>query len=82
MKKDYDLRKMKRRPGGVKVDPTAAKVPISLRVDAIVLAELKTEARRLGIPYQTLIGSVLHRYAHGDLVDRKAIDLDKVSRAS
>jgi len=30
------------------------------------------------IPYQTLIGSILHRYAKGELVDRKAFDLSRV----
>lgn len=71
MKKEYDLKKLKRRPGKVKSDMDAAKVPISIRLDGGVLASLKTEAERLGIPYQTLIGSLLHRYSHGELVDKK-----------
>ena len=54
------------------MDANAAKIPISIRMDGSVLASLKTEAARLGIPYQTLVGSVLHRYVHGELVDRKA----------
>ena len=83
MKKEYDLRKLRKRPGKVKTDPDAAKTPISIRVDGVVLADLRSEAERLGIPYQTLISSVLHRYVHGELVDRKAIDLDRfIKRAS
>ncbi len=71
MKKEYDLKKLKRRPGKVKSDADAAKVPISIRLDGGVLSTLKTEAERLGIPYQTLIGSLLHRYSNGELVDKK-----------
>lgn len=70
MKKEYDLSKLKKRPPGkVKSDPEAAKTPISIRLDGAILAELRTEAERLGIPYQTFIGSILHRYANSELVD-------------
>jgi len=77
MKKEYDLKKLKRRSGTPKSDPEAARIPISIRLDGSVLAALKTEAERLGIPYQTYIGSVLHRFAQGELIDRKTIDLLK-----
>jgi hypothetical protein len=30
-----------------------------------------------GIPYQTLIGSILHQYAADELIDRKTVDLLK-----
>jgi predicted DNA binding CopG/RHH family protein len=83
MKKEYDLGKLRKRPGKVKTDRDAGKTPVSIRLDGSVLADLRTEAERLGIPYQTLIGSVLHRYVHGDLVDRKSIDLNRfIKRAS
>ena len=39
------------------------------------MAELRTEAQRLGIPYQTFIGSILHRYVRGQLIDPKSADL-------
>jgi len=43
------------------------------------VADLKTEALRMGIPYQTLIGSILHRYVTGELLDRKlATELQSV----
>jgi predicted DNA binding CopG/RHH family protein len=71
MKKEYDLKKLRKRAGTVKVDSGAAKSAISIRLDGSVLAAFKTEAARMGIPYQTLIGSVLHRYANGELMDRK-----------
>ncbi len=78
MKKEYDLKKLKKRSGAVKVSPEAAKVPISIRLDGGELSELRTEAERLGIPYQTLIGSVLHRYVSGELVDRASPELKKL----
>jgi predicted DNA binding CopG/RHH family protein len=78
MKKEYDLKKLKKRPGPIKTSPEAAKIPISIRVDGGELAELRTEAERLGIPYQTWIGSILHRYVCGELVDRASPDLKKL----
>ena len=47
-----------------------------------MLAVLKTEAERLGIPYQTYIGSVLYRFAQGELIDRKTVDLLKQLKVS
>jgi len=78
MRKEYDLKKLKKRPGPVKVDPGAAKIAISIRIDGGELADLRTEAKRLGIPYQTLIGSILHRFVSGELVDRNSPDLRKL----
>ena len=76
MKKEYDLRELKKRPGKVKIDKdaVAVKVPVSIRLDGSVLAAIKTEAERLGVPYQTLIGSILHRYASNELIDRRSLD--------
>jgi predicted DNA binding CopG/RHH family protein len=71
MRKKYHLKKLKERPTAVKIDLQAAKCPISIRLDGAVLAALKTEAARLGIPYQTFIGSLLHRYVNGELIGRK-----------
>ncbi len=70
MKKEYNLKKMKKRPGKTKVHPEASKVAIHIRLDAIVVDELKSEAERMGLPYQTLINSVLHRFINGNLIDR------------
>jgi hypothetical protein len=52
MKREYNLGKLRKRPGMVKTDPDAAKTPISIRLDETVLADLRSEAERLGIPYQ------------------------------
>ena len=33
MKKEYDLKHLRKRPGKAKTDPGAAKVPVSIRLD-------------------------------------------------
>lgn len=75
MKKSYDLKKLKKRQTEIKVDKMAAKVPISLRLDGSDLAALKEEADRMGIPYQTLLGSILHQYIIGELIALKMMDI-------
>ena len=41
---------------------------INIRMKADDLEDIKRIADRKGMPYQTLIGSVLHRFAKGDMV--------------
>ena len=43
---------------------------ISLRISSFDLGMLKKKARTQGIPYQTLINSVLHKYITNELLDR------------
>lgn len=81
LKKEYDLKKLKRRPGKVKVDPSAAKTPISIRIEGHILASLKTDALRMGIPYQTFVSSILHRFVTGELVDKNSPDLVKLLKS-
>lgn len=78
MKKNYNLKELKKRTGKVKVDPEATRIMISLKLDANNLADLKSEAERLGMPYQTLINSVLHRYVSGELVDKRDLRILKM----
>lgn len=78
MKKEYDFSKMKKRPGPLRVIKGEIKLPISLRVSAADITEIQTEAIRLGLPYQTFIGSILHRYVTGDLVDKNSPDLKNI----
>ena len=78
MKKSYNLKELKKRPGKVKVDPESSRVMISLKMDANNLAETKNEAERLGMPYQTLINSILHRYVNGELVDKRDLRIMKL----
>ena len=78
MKKEYDLKKLKKRPGRVKTTREATRIAISIRLDGSVLAQIRTEAERFGIPYQSFVGSILHRYVHGELVDLKSVNIDQL----
>ena len=46
---------------------------ISIRLSKETLAALKRRSAQEGLPYQTLISSVLHRYLTGQLVDEDSI---------
>lgn len=46
---------------------------INIRISEKVLLELKRRSQEEGIPYQTLISSVLHKFVTNRLVDEKAI---------
>jgi predicted DNA binding CopG/RHH family protein len=41
---------------------------INIRMKSDDLEDIKHIANRKGMPYQTLIGSVLHRFAKGDMI--------------
>lgn len=43
---------------------------INIRLSANDLESLKTNAVELGLPYQTLVSSVLHQYVSGKLVQK------------
>jgi predicted DNA binding CopG/RHH family protein len=43
---------------------------INIRISSEVLDGLKSKAMEEGLPYQTLISSVLYKYVSGRLVDR------------
>ncbi|MBS1961185.1 MAG: BrnA antitoxin family protein [Bdellovibrionales bacterium] len=58
MKKEYDLAKMKVKGRGA-VATRGTKVQKTVRLDLDVLAWLMKEGERRGIPYQTLINSIL-----------------------
>jgi predicted DNA binding CopG/RHH family protein len=82
MNKEYDLKSLKKRPGKTRVERSAAKVQVGLRLDGSDLALLKSEAERRGIPYQTLVGSILHQYLHDELIERKTIKALKSLKVS
>jgi predicted DNA binding CopG/RHH family protein len=52
---------------------------VNIRISELDLAQIRERAAREGIPYQTLIASVLHKYVTDKLVDeqdiRKTIEL-------
>ncbi len=55
---------------------------INIRINELDLANLRKSADEEGIPYQTLISSVLHKYLAGRLVDEKHVrkSLELLSR--
>ena len=60
-----------------KIETILAKVrksrSVNIRIAEHVLEELKRRSLREGLPYQTLISSILHKYVTDRLVDEDAI---------
>lgn len=46
---------------------------VNIRIAESVLEELKRRSQREGLPYQTLISSILHKYVTDRLIDEDAI---------
>ena len=46
---------------------------INIRIAENVLEELKRRSQREGLPYQTLISSILHKYVTDRLIDEDAV---------
>lgn len=53
------------------IDEIKQKKAITLRINENDLEKIKLEAAREGIPYQTFITSVLHKYITHQLVEEK-----------
>ena len=53
---------------------------VNIRISTKVLEEIQALAIENGVPYQTLMASILHRYVHGSLIDKpkpnKAVNQD------
>ena len=43
---------------------------VNIRISSMVLEELQTRAAEDGMPYQTLISSILHRFVTGKLIEK------------
>jgi len=46
---------------------------VNIRIAESVLEELKRRSQEEGLPYQTLISSILHKYVTNRLVDEESI---------
>ena len=46
---------------------------VNIRISEAVLEQLKRRSQEEGIPYQTLISSILHKFVTDRLVDEKTI---------
>ncbi len=53
------------------VKNTGERKAITLRLQQRDIERLKVIARQRGMPYQTLVTSVLHQFANGDLKERR-----------
>jgi predicted DNA binding CopG/RHH family protein len=47
---------------------------VNIRISSMVLDELQTRAVEDGMPYQTLISSILHRFVTGRLIEKPRSD--------
>jgi predicted DNA binding CopG/RHH family protein len=52
---------------------TNEKNRVTLRLSNQTLERIKQKAQEEGLPYQTLISSILHKYANDKLIDEKHI---------
>lgn len=59
MKKEFDLKKLKKVGRGPVADPKTTKVQTSIRLDGDLMAWAQTEASELGLGYQTFINMKL-----------------------
>ena len=55
------------------IEKANEKKNISLRVNNQDLEQIKLKAEHEGIPYQTLISSILHKFVTDQLIDQKSI---------
>lgn len=44
---------------------------VNIRISSMVLDEIQTRAIEDGMPYQTLISSILHRFVTGRLIEKQ-----------
>ena len=56
MKKEFSFKGAKR---GARLDPQNTKIAVTTRLDPDVLSWLREQAEKKGIPYQTLMNSLL-----------------------
>ena len=67
------LSKKERRKVESLIDRVRKSRTINIRIAESVLEELKRRSREEGLPYQTLISSILHKYVTNRLVDEDSL---------
>ena len=55
------------------LDKARKNISISLRINNYDLEKIKEKADKNGLPYQTLITTVLHKYVNEDLYDKNEV---------
>ena len=57
---------------------TAVKDPrANIRLSSIDLSDIQVKALQEGVPYQTLIASVLHKYVSGSVIERSTFAISR-----
>jgi predicted DNA binding CopG/RHH family protein len=54
---------------------------VNIRLSSFDLSDIQVKAMQEGVPYQTLIASVLHKYVNGHLLDRTRATSEPATRA-
>jgi predicted DNA binding CopG/RHH family protein len=54
---------------------------VNIRLSAQTLAGIRSRAAEEGMPYQTLMATVLHKYTTGRFVEKRAVRSARASRA-
>ena len=75
-----NLKKEMARYSGAAVETPLKNRRVNIRISAIYLEGLQAKATAEGLPYQTLMASVLHKYVSGRLVDGSARVIARSSR--
>lgn len=57
--------------------PIETRVNVNMRMDLDVLKGLKAEAERMGMPYQTLIHSILTRHLREGSIEERLANLER-----
>ena len=70
----------KKQPGRKPIKDILKKKQVGLRLAPKDLSLLKEKAKRDSIPYQTIIGSIIHKYLEGRLVEKEEEPEIKIPR--
>src|SRR4051812_35837413 len=70
MKKEFNFKGAKR---GARITADTAKISVTARLDSDVVSWLRQEATRLGLPYQTLMNSLLKQSMNGSALTEQKV---------
>ena len=56
------------------IEATRKEARVSLRLNSTDVNRMREKAHQAGLPYQTLIASVVHQFATDQLVERKVVE--------
>lgn len=55
---------------------------VNIRLSSIDLSDIQVKALQEGMPYQTLIASVLHKYVNGHLVEKSRLTTGRLAQTA